>query len=594
MKTNLIFALGLSTLLLVLGCSKTSAPGVARESEFEPQFEAIEFSLEQLSAVDTSFINNNHFACMLIQPAQLLANKDLKEVPWNLLEKQLSRLVGDKNAKLDSLNNVWVLIDRVAIDGLMQMGGGEKSTNPLVMVLEYQKAIDTAALSAAESNAKKQTANYQQLLSDKRVPDRPEWVAQKLADNRIVLGSPTAIQSILEGKKSKNAALLEQIVSLEFSKDVEAGVTIEPMREVIERFTGMMASMGGSQGKEASKMLKSLQGGSATLSLTDAMAVDVLVRFDDPKVAETVANMDQSAAGSGAPFPVPGLGGMMPMGNRRAMRAGGNDRQEMFASKSGEISKQVAEEIEKNDLVSIQPEGSGLRIQMKRPESLSALLQATITDTRKQWDFAQRTFHCRVIAVAMEKYFDEYGTLPPIGNVAPDNADGLPAQFNWRVGLLKFIDPDHYAKFDFAQPWDAEANKEAVAMMPPVYASVTSADSKQSIFQVVSGDKSVYATCETEVDGRRLINPASSKDDADFTAIVVQVADDLGEHWASPTTTDLGSIQDKLGLEDENGVLFVTANFKTRIAPKGETLDAVLTSDGGEKLSRKDMISLGR
>jgi hypothetical protein len=70
------------------------------------------------------------------------------------------------------------------------------------------------------------------------------------------------------------------------------------------------------------------------------------------------------------------------------------------------------------------------------------------------------------IGFALHAYHDANGALP--GGFA--DKTGKPG-LSWRVAILPYIEQNNlYQQFKFDEPWDSEANKKLIPMMPKVYA----------------------------------------------------------------------------------------------------------------------------
>ncbi|MBL6707098.1 MAG: DUF1559 domain-containing protein, partial [Planctomycetaceae bacterium] len=98
------------------------------------------------------------------------------------------------------------------------------------------------------------------------------------------------------------------------------------------------------------------------------------------------------------------------------------------------------------------------------------------------------------IAIALHRYHELHGHLPPATILGKDGKGGPP--HSWRVELLPLLgDQELYDQYHFDEPWESEHNKGLLAKMPDVYRSpLDKADSvNTSCFGVVSDDVSKRA-----------------------------------------------------------------------------------------------------
>jgi len=125
---------------------------------------------------------------------------------------------------------------------------------------------------------------------------------------------------------------------------------------------------------------------------------------------------------------------------------------------------------------------------------LVALLLPAVQQARMAAQRMQSSNNLKQIALAMHNYHDVYGTFPPA--YIPDE-DGKPMH-SWRVLILPFVEASYiYDQYDFSQPWDSPANREACQMMPGAYISpALGSDGMSDVttYVAVAGPKSVIST----------------------------------------------------------------------------------------------------
>ena len=69
------------------------------------------------------------------------------------------------------------------------------------------------------------------------------------------------------------------------------------------------------------------------------------------------------------------------------------------------------------------------------------------------------------IAIAMHRYHEKYGSLPP---AYLSDANGKPMH-SWRVLILEFIDTLLFEKYSFSEPWNGPSNSRLSPMMPSIF-----------------------------------------------------------------------------------------------------------------------------
>ncbi len=129
----------------------------------------------------------------------------------------------------------------------------------------------------------------------------------------------------------------------------------------------------------------------------------------------------------------------------------------------------------------------------------------------------------RQIALAMHKYHDAHGHLPPAVVIGPDGK----TPHSWRVELLPFlglgVEGDQYQGYKLDEPWDSEHNKTVINRMPSVYGH--DADSTNAAYFVFTGPGTAFG----EKKGLRF---ADVKDGMPQTLMIVEAKRDIP--WTKP------------------------------------------------------------
>ena len=183
----------------------------------------------------------------------------------------------------------------------------------------------------------------------------------------------------------------------------------------------------------------------------------------------------------------------------------------------------------------------------------------------------------RMIGRAMLNYLDTYGRFPPS---AIQSKDGKPL-LSWRVAILPFVEQDQlYRQFKLTEPWDSPHNKQLLARMPKIYASMER-DSKEpgtTFYQVFTGEGTVFS-------GPKSLGLTRITDGPANTLLVVEAAEAVP--WTKPQ--DLPYAPDKplpqLGGPSSDGFHALFCDGTVRLLRKGideKVLRALITANGGE------------
>lgn len=605
-NASLVVLCLLFSVVLISGCSKSSETGETRTSEFKPRFDPIVTGVAKSnSGVDASFIGTEHFACFAIDVAKLRKNKDLADVPWEALSDQLGVLLGPSNSDISKIERVWVLLDRGGMEGgaMGMMAPGGQGDSPAVFVLDYVDTINLDQLASANIEREKNLTTSTQLEGGPEAETAPKLklVAKSVNTKRIVIGSPKSVDSMVAGSGDSRAILAGQVRKLKFTKDVEGALSIEPIRDMIESAFNTIARFGGEGMAKWKTLPQSLQGTSVFVSLTDSETFAMNIELDDESLALAIAEMANADNGGGGGMNpmamIPGLGAMGGVGAAGGMPSpGGNNGRSkiMIEPTMMEPAQVVAQNIQEGDLFSISHSGSNVKIRLKRPEGMAELIKALVVDSRNQFLLAERVRKISVIAAAMKKYQEEHGCLPAAGVVAA-NDKGYPEQFNWRTGLLKYLDPDQYAKFDFSKSWDAAENLEVAKTIPDAFSMFGKQDGSvpKTRFQLVGGENGFASVCQKAGSDEKMLDVELVSDKAKYTALVIEDDEASGTSWIEPVG-QVTPADAKLGNEFEKGVLMISADFKAKSVTRDDAkIKAVLTANADDEIARDDFIKVG-
>lgn len=148
------------------------------------------------------------------------------------------------------------------------------------------------------------------------------------------------------------------------------------------------------------------------------------------------------------------------------------------------------------------------------------------------------------IAIALLNYHDVHGAFPPARLMGPD---GRPWH-SWRVLILPYLGEDElFSAYDFAQPWDAPANRALLDRMPRAY-RCPSADRSGSLSGVaaLTGPGTLFPE-----DGPTGLRDVA--DGADRTLMVVEVARPEIP-WTAPADLDIRTMSFRLDDADRPSI----------------------------------------
>ncbi|HUE74369.1 MAG TPA: DUF1559 domain-containing protein, partial [Pirellulaceae bacterium] len=133
------------------------------------------------------------------------------------------------------------------------------------------------------------------------------------------------------------------------------------------------------------------------------------------------------------------------------------------------------------------------------------------------------------IAIALQLYHDEYGSLPPAYMA---DASGQPIH-SWRVLLLPFLECEPlYQQYRFDEPWDGPNNRKLHEQFVGVYSCPEqfrqgSGDTRRDTsYVVVVGPRTAFP-------GDRSVSFGDIRDGTTNTVLVVEIKNS-GIHWMEP------------------------------------------------------------
>lgn len=193
--------------------------------------------------------------------------------------------------------------------------------------------------------------------------------------------------------------------------------------------------------------------------------------------------------------------------------------------------------------------------------------------------------HLRSIVMAAHLYHEDHGTFPP-AYLADER--GRPIH-SWRVLLLPYLEQeDLYRAYRFDEPWDGPNNRKLADQVWSTFRCPFDAEGNHANYLAVVGPNTMWR-------GNQPVTLDSIRNATSETIFIVEVANS-GIHWMEPR--DLHVLQMAPGINPPAGqgissnhsdganVAFAdgSARFLRNDTPL-ETLDAMLTIEGGETIS---------
>ena len=299
-------------LFLLAGCQKSYVEAVPRTSNAKPVFGTSRSSEKEKKSGDINFdfVHPDHFACLSFDVPRILARQELEEFSWDAVESQLAESVGKANADLESIERVWLMLDREGTAAAME-GNTE---GLLVTVIEYQKSPDLEQLAEASSNQDNSTNDSSEnnnessesgpeskkddQSADELDATKSKTVAQQISERRIAIGSKLVVDK-LKGFKNPAATskLVQLLTQLDFSSDVEGVIATGPVRETLKSVFGVAAQFGGEQAKKFAGLPDVLEQIEIRFSLEqdDSDLLNVKAMIDDKSMIDDVVRATQKA-----------------------------------------------------------------------------------------------------------------------------------------------------------------------------------------------------------------------------------------------------------------------------------------------------------
>ena len=392
-----LVAVGLACSFLISGCGKSYVDAVPRSSNAKPVFGSGSSpdKLKKSGDIDFSFVHPDHFAGLSFDVQRIKGRDELKEVPWDSLEEGLAELVGKANSDLDSIERVWLLLDRESVTAAMEAKPG----GWYVTVVQYRSAPDLKQL--ADANASREASKSDSSDSDSdpgaepetdadenKVAKKPvdaqlETIAQVIGDRQIVIGGKLAVEKMMALQSPAEGSRLSRLLSqLDFSSDVEGVVAIEPVRETLNSVFGIAAQFGGEEAKKFAALPDVLEKIEVRFSLEedDSELLKIKALIDDKSMIEEVVKALREAIEYSNANTKPGrsaFGGVY--GDAMKPKRGDKDKESAVAK----IAEEVSLEIKEKSLLGVEKADDSVTIRLQKPTKISELIRAMVEDSEQ-------------------------------------------------------------------------------------------------------------------------------------------------------------------------------------------------------------------
>jgi hypothetical protein len=188
----------------------------------------------------------------------------------------------------------------------------------------------------------------------------------------------------------------------------------------------------------------------------------------------------------------------------------------------------------------------------------------------------QSANHLKQLALAMDAYEKDHGTLPPAAIHSPAGKPLL----SWRVLLLPYLEAKSlYQQFKLNEPWDSPHNMALLDKMPAVFAAPESDPSDVTYYQVFVGPGAAF-------EGSQGLKRTDFADGLDQTILVIEAGEPVP--WTQPYDLAYTPNQrlPKVGGLRSSSIIMAFADTSVRTLPREvseATLRALITRKAGDK-----------
>ena len=553
--------LPLIVMLLVgqTGCQKSSvSKGSSRNKGIQTS---------EPDTVQESFIHPDHFMAMVFRPGELKDKQALAAFPWEAITRLPGQKEGNAVFDIDQIESILVLFDGAKMQNLLSMAmiaanGEDVQPMDIVTILEgfNEELVQRSRQWLVNSSeySKSDVAEELWVHKDKK------WAVLLREDEAVCMGPPNALKKIMSNSQaSQLAKVIERkgrLSAMAMVVDLSSFASLfETLEETARQFAGNKADVLGIYRK-----IKLIV---ANFDINGERIIEGSIEMEDQESANQFAgqlmqSLSEMLSASGSSLAGPG------------------DVQSPIELRSSGLYKNVVSGLKPDDY-KIELDETNVRFELNRPDQTDQLLEAISNDISAFARFNRRLEKAKQIAEGLKKYQVEHGRMPPADSVAIDSEKKLPPQFNWRVGILPYIDCQSlYDKFNFDEAWDSPHNLQVASEMPEVFD--VGADPGKTTWIVLNGERCGYSNGTP-------LNPGEIKDRAKNTLMVCEFSESMQRAWTSPGRIDINDQFDfgMIGRSVDKFVLGITCDSRViAIKRQDKIVEAFVTANGSENINR--------
>ncbi len=511
---------------------------------------------EKSAPVDTSYITPGAFAAVSLRPRRVLTAPSTQLAPIEIISAWGKKELG---------------IDPVDVESVLAMIEGPIPAAPeLGVVVRCAKPFSLRALLPF---IRKDTV-------ESKIDGRPYFKGKGAGDlglyapddNTLFVATDVMLKRMLASKKTPaQSPLIARLRAVEGDPDLDAVVSIEPIRPVLQMFLAPAPI------PPQFQELKQLP------ELTSAIRLQASVA-PSFSVALTVFGRDEAAAAEIERI----LNKSLDAGRQMflAQVEGNLDNDSVGQATSRylhRISKVIADALRPartKDRLSLRYSGDHMS-SVASIGVLTALLLPAVQAAREAARRTEAKNHLKQIGLAMHNYHDTNGRFPPR---AIYDKSGKPL-LSWRVALLPYVDEgDLYKEFKLDEPWDSPHNKKLIEQMPTVYKNPNgSAGDGKTNYLVSVGKGTIF-------EGTKGTRIADIADGTSNTILAVEANLDQSVIWTKPDDLEYDPAQPKRGLGSlrPEGFQVLLADGSVRFISNHvdiALLKGLFTYAGGERIS---------
>ena len=510
--------------------------------------------------LEMSFLHEDHFAVVMIDAVQIYQNPDLQEFKWDRLTRLLERYLGRKNAHPRKLSAVWVLCDREIADAAKAEEA--KESDFVVFVVDFLEPFD-----------KKELAKVIKRRSESESDDRADQWRSKVevrSETQVAVGTSAMLKKLAFADGKGDVALA--ITKAGPEVDVALSLSFEPVRGALKGVMATATQFLGADMKPLLQLPTSARHFDATLSLTADQLLMTDLKMSSADAAEQVADVWSKLLDSG------NIGQLLTL---FSFQYGTQKR--MFKFQSLPKLNKISRQIEASGLYQVRSEGPQIKSEFTRPRDFGKFLRTAIDDVERTLSLRHRMKLMKDVADVLKVYEGIHGHLPA-PNFRHQAKPELPV-YSWRAELLPLLGWQRvFDRIDFQSAWNSKVNRRYHGYVLPALHDRRNLEPMSPMLPV--NENWMFPDRETPA------KLSSITDRRDQTAIALEVRVPREYQFLQPTdlTSDGLSLW---GREDEAGVIFIDGEFKVRVVEKTEkNMKAVLTIDGGERLSKSSFIEV--